>query len=98
MGTVDHDSPEALFALMLTLPAQVVVGHTPPVIEEEGKLQLPFLAHSRHGASYRRKSAHFSRNSLSGRTAGFCVAFRGDFQGKNSRRAVLKSPAVVRIG
>ena len=51
MGAVDHDSPEALFALMLTLPAQVVVGHTPPVIEEEGQLQLPFLAHSRHGAS-----------------------------------------------
>ena len=38
MGAVDHDSPEALFALMLTLPAQVVVGHTPPVIEEEGQL------------------------------------------------------------
>ena len=35
MGAVDYDSPEALFALMLTLPAQVVVGHTPPVIEEE---------------------------------------------------------------
>ena len=35
---------------MLALPAQVVVGHTPPVIEEEGKLQLPFLAHSRHSA------------------------------------------------
>lgn len=43
MGAVDHNSPEALFALMLTLPAQVVVGHTPPVIEEEGQLQLPFL-------------------------------------------------------
>ena len=47
MGAVDHNSPEALFALMLTLPAQVVVGHTPPVIEEEGQLQLPFFAHSR---------------------------------------------------
>ena len=48
MGAVYHDSPETLLALMLALPAQVVVGHTPPVIEEEGKLQLPFLAHSRH--------------------------------------------------
>ena len=59
MGAVYHDSPETLLALMLALPAQVVVGHTPPVIEEEGKLQLPFLAHSRHSASYHRKSAHF---------------------------------------
>ena len=48
MGAVYHDSPETLLALMLALPAQVVVGHTPPVIEEEGQLQLPFLAHSRH--------------------------------------------------
>ena len=63
MGAVYHDSPETLLALMLALPAQVVVGHTPPVIEEEGKLQLPFLAHSRHSASYHRKSAHFSRNN-----------------------------------
>ena len=39
-----------------------------------------------------------SRNSRSGRTADFCVVFRGDFQGKNSRKAALKSPAVVRIG
>ena len=87
MGAVDHDSPEALFALMLTLPAQVVVGHTPPVIEEEGQLQLPFLAHSRHGASYHRKSAHFSRNGGDGQIAVSGVMFRGDFQGKYGHRA-----------
>ena len=98
MGAVDHDSPEALFALMLTLPAQVVVGHTPPVIEEEGQLQLPFLAHSRHGASYHRKSAHFSRNSRNRRIADFSVVFRGDFQGKSGHRAARKSPVVLRIG
>ena len=50
MGGSRSQQPEALFALMLTLPTQVVVGHTPPVIEEEGKFHLPFLAHSRHGA------------------------------------------------
>ena len=97
-GAVDHDSPEALFALMLTLPAQVVVGHTPPVIEEEGQLQLPFLAHSRHGASYHRKSAHFSRNGRDGRIAVFGVMFRGDFQGKYGHRAAWKSPIVSRTG
>ena len=97
MGAVDHNSPEALFALMLTLPAQVVVGHTPPVIEEEGKLQLPFLAHSRHSASYHRKSAHFSRNNGNRRIKVFGVMFRGDFQGKYSRRAALKSPIVLRL-
>ena len=43
MGAVDHDSPKALFALMLTLPAQVIVGHTPPVIEEEGNSNFRFL-------------------------------------------------------
>jgi len=82
MGAVDHDSPEALFALMLTLPAQVVVGHTPPVIEEEGQLQLPFLAHSRHGASYHRKSAHFSRNGRDGRIGGFWCHVSGRFSRK----------------
>ena len=97
-GAVNHDSPEALFALMLTLPAQVVVGHTPPVIEEEGQLQLPFLAHSRHGASYHRKSAHFSRNGRDGRIAVFGVMFRGDFQGKYGHRAAWKSPIVSRTG
>ena len=98
MGAVDHDSQEALFALMLTLPAQVVVGHTPPVVEEEGQLQLPFLAHSRHGASYHRKSAHFSRNGRDGRIAVFGVMFRGDFQGKYGHRTVLKSPIVSWTG
>ena len=98
MGAVDHDSPEALFALMLTLPAQVIVGHTPPVIEEEGQLQLPFLAHSRHGASYHGKSAHFSRNGRDGRIAVFGVMFRGDFQGKGGHRAALKSPIVSWTG
>ena len=97
-GAVNHDSPEALFALMLTLPAQVVVGHTPPVIEEEGQLQLPFLAHSRHGASYHRKSAHFSRNGGDGRIAVFGVMFRGDFQEKYGHRAAWKSPIVSRTG
>ena len=77
MGAVDYDSPEALFALMLTLPVQVIVGHTPPVIKEEGKLQLPFLAHPRHGASHHRKSAHFSRNGIDGRTAFFGVSSVG---------------------
>ena len=96
MGAVDHDSPKALFALMLTLPAQVIAGHTPPVIEEEGQLQLPFLAHSRHGASYHGKSAHFSRNGRDGRIAVFGVMFRGDFQGKYGHRAALKSPIVSR--
>ena len=96
MGAVDHNSPEALFALMLTLPAQVVVGHTLPVIEEEGQLQLPFLAHSRHGASYHRKSAHFSRNGRDGRIAVFGVMFRGDSQGKCGHRAAWKSPIVSR--
>ena len=46
MRAVDHDSPEALFAIMLTLPAQVVrkkdssnfrflliLGMVPPIIE-----------------------------------------------------------------
>ena len=28
---------------MLALPAQVVVGHTPPVIEEEGSSNFRFL-------------------------------------------------------
>ena len=98
MGAVDHDSPKALFALMLTLPAQVIVGHTPPVIEEEGQLQLPFLAHSRHGASYHRKSAHFSRNGRDGRIAVFGVMFRGDFQGKYGHRAALKCPIVFTDG
>ena len=98
MGAVDHDSPEALFALMLTLPAQVIIGHTPPVIEEEGQLQLPFLAHSRHGASYHGKSAHFSRNGRDGRIAVFGVMFRGDFQGKYGHRAALKCPIVLRTG
>ena len=98
MGAVDHNSPEALFALMLTLPAQVVVGHTPPVIEEEGQLQLPFFAHSRHGASYHRKSAHFSRNGGDGRIAVFGVMFRGDFQEKYGHRAAWKSPIVSRTG
>ena len=98
MGAVYHDSPETLLALMLALPAQVVVGHTPPVIEEEGKLQLPFLAHSRHGASYHRKSAHFSRNGRDGRIAVFGVMFRGDFQGKYGHRAALKCPIVLRTG
>ena len=97
-GAVNHNRSEALFALMLTLPAQVVVGHTPPVIEEEGQLQLPFLAHSRHGASYHRKSAHFSRNGRDGRIAVFGVMFRGDFQGKYGHRAALKSPIVSRTG
>ena len=86
MGAVDHNSPEALFALMLTLPAQVVVGHTPPVIEEEGQLQLPFLA------------AHFSRNGGDGRIAVFGVMFRGDFQEKYGHRAAWKSPIVSRTG
>ena len=80
MGAVDHNSPEALFALMLTLPAQVVVGHTPPVIEEEGQLQLPFLAHSRHGASYHRKSVHFSRNGRDGRIAVLVSCFGAIFK------------------
>ena len=83
---------------MLTLPAQVVVGHTPPVIEEEEQLQLPFLAHSRHGASYHRKSAHFSRNGRDGRIAVSGVMFGGDFQGKYGHRATLKSPIVSRTG
>lgn len=43
MGAVYHDSPETLLALMLALPAQVVVGHTPPVIEEEGSSNFRFL-------------------------------------------------------
>ena len=86
------------FALMLTLPAQVVVGQTLPVIEEEGQLQLPFLAHSRHGASYHRKSAHFSRNGRDGRIAVFGVMFRGDSQGKCGHRAAWKSPIVSRTG
>ena len=43
MGAVYHDSPETLLALMLALPAQVVVGHTPPVIEEESKFLLHLL-------------------------------------------------------
>ena len=98
MGAVDHNSPEALFALMLTLPAQVVVGHTPPVIEEEGQLQLPFFAHSRHGASYHRKSAHFSGNGGDGRIAVFGVMFGGDFQEKYGHRAAWKSPIVSRTG
>ena len=98
MGAVYHDSPETLLALMLALPAQVVVGHTPPVIEEEGQLQLPFLAHSRHGASYHRKSAHFSRNGGDGRIAVFGVMFRGDFQEKYGHRAAWKSPIVSRTG
>ena len=98
MGAVDHNSPEDLFALMLTLPTQVVVGHTPPVIEEEGKFHLPFLAHSRHGASYHRKSAHFSRNGRDGRIAVSGVMFRGDFQGKYDHRTALKSPIVFRTG
>ena len=98
MGAVYHDSPETLLALMLALPAQVVVGHTPPVIEEEGQLQLPFFAHSRHGASYHRKSAHFSRNNGNRRIKVFGVMFRGDFQGKYGHRAALKCPIVLRTG
>ena len=98
MGAVYHDSPETLLALMLALPAQVVVGHTPPVIEEEGKLQLPFLAHSRHSASYHRKSAHFSRNNGNRRIKVFGVMFRGDFQGKYGHRAALKCPIVYGRG
>ena len=43
MGTVDHDSPEALFALMLTLPAQVVVGHTPPSLRKKDSSNFRFL-------------------------------------------------------
>ena len=97
-SSIQGDSPETLLALMLALPAQVVVGHTPPVIEEEGKLQLPFLAHSRHSASYHRKSAHFSRNNGNRRIKVFGVMFRGDFQGKYGHRAALKCPIVLRTG
>lgn len=46
-----HNGPEALLALMLTPPAQFVIGHTPTVIQEKGKLQLSLLAHSRHNVS-----------------------------------------------
>lgn len=47
-----------------------------PVIEEEGQLQLPFLAHSQHGAFYHKKSVLFSRNGREGRIA---VAFLSVF-------------------
>ena len=45
-----------------------------------------------------RKTARFNSNSRNGRTVFFCVAFRGDFQGKYSRRAAPKSPLVLRTG
>ncbi len=98
MGAVYNDRPETLLASALAFPAKVVVRYPPPFIEEEGQLQLPFLAHSRHGASYHRKSAHFSRNSRNRRITDFSVVFRGDFQGKNGHRAARKSPVVLRIG
>ena len=80
MGAVYHDSPETLLALMLALPAQVVVGHTPPVIEEEGKLQLPFLAHSRHSkqSSFPAENKNHRKDTLSL----VCVISRGENQGK----------------
>ena len=43
MGAVDHNSPEALFALMLTLPAQVVVGHTPRSLRKKDSSNFRFL-------------------------------------------------------
>ena len=98
MGAVHNERPETLLASTLAFPAKVVVRYPPPVIEEEGQLQLPFLAHSRHGASYHRKSAHFSRNGRDGRIAVFGVMFRGDFQGKYGHRAAWKSPIVSRTG
>ena len=45
-----------------------------------------------------RKTARFSRYSRNGRAVVFCVSFRGDFQGKYSRRAAPKSPLVLRAG
>ena len=79
MGAVYHDSPETLLALMLALPAQVVVGHTPPVIEEEGQLQLPFLAHSRHiNPPFRLKTKNHREDT-------YClvsVIFRGENRAK----------------
>ena len=45
-----------------------------------------------------RKTARFSSNSRNGRTVVFCVAFRGDFQGKYGHGAAQKSPLVLRAG
>ena len=63
-GAVYHGRPEALLAGMPTFPAQFVVGHAPPVIEEESKLVLPFPAHSWHSASC------YENPSISAVTAG----------------------------
>ena len=98
MGAGHQDRPETLLASALAFPAKVVVRYPPPFIEEERQFQLPLFRHSRHGASYHRKSAHFSRDGRDGRIAVFGVMFRGDFQGKCGHRAALKSPIVSRTG
>ena len=98
MGAVHNDRPETLLASALAFPAKVVVRYPPPFIEEEGQFLLPLFRHSRHGASLKQKSAHFSRNSRNRRIADFSVVFRGDFQGKSGHRAARKSPVVLRIG
>ena len=43
MGAVDHNSPEALFALMLTLPAQVVVGTRSRSLRKKDSSNFRFL-------------------------------------------------------
>ena len=55
---------EALLALVLTLPAKLVVASTLPVVEEESKLFLQLLRHSRHCTSFHENPP------ISARTAG----------------------------
>ena len=85
MGAVDHDSPEALFALMLTLPAQVVVGHTPPVIEEEGQLQLPLSAPDTTPADELIREVRKAMQSTGDRVQEFLEIFCKAFQLKYKR-------------
>ena len=51
MGTFHNDSPEALLAIVPAFPAKLVISHPPTLIQEKGKLQFPFFAHSQYRAS-----------------------------------------------
>lgn len=92
-GRFNHKSPEVQCALMLTVPAQVIIGHESNHCGRR-KAPLPFPAHSRHGVSYHRKSAHFSHNGRDGRMEFFMSCFLCGFYGIHGHRAALKSSTV----
>ena len=93
-----YDTAETLLAVITAFSAKFVVGNAISFIQKQRPLLFPFLAHSRHSASYHRKSAHFSRNNGNRRIKVFGVMFRGDFQGKYGHRAALKCPIVYGRG